>query len=429
MGNLRALMLDPAFDKLPLADQTDVMRQAGAPDELLSEWVKRNAKGPMLSVSSGPAPQGFEDTSKEAAAILERYHEPNRARDVLPQLATFAALGSTAGLPAAAGAGMSALRGLSVAQKAAQVGKVGLKAAGYGVAGATANSALQAVGVPPGISEAVVAASGLSTKPGRAMVRAGLKSLMGERVLATEVPAVAAQAAQALPRNEAIRAAGKAAAESAMARGATVAEAQQAATEARLALIRGETAAPATSGATALAPEPATAAVAESAPSQADEIARKIVQWKTENKWSGAQIESALRNVYGIPPNQGRKMVQMVMEAQGAYSLQAPRIQVGAQKVGRSVGMTKEEVRRQAGPVLGEARGEASPILPKQALQSIIDTMRKIPVAEREAYVARATSGKAQWQVENIRRTLEHLGLLLPIGAVGAAAAASDGGA
>jgi len=60
-------------------------------------------------------------------------------------------------------------------------------------------------------------------------------------------------------------------------------------------------------------------------------------------------------------------------------------------------------------------------------LQSIIDTMRKMPMAEREAYVARATSGKAKWQVENIRRTLEHLGLLVPVGVAGAAASQGGG--
>ena len=98
--------------------------------------------------------------------------------------------------------------------------------------------------------------------------------------------------------------------------------------------------------------------------------------------------------------------------------LQAPRIQVGAQRVGRDVGLTKEEVRRQAGPVLDEVLGEASPILPQEPLKNIIDTMKALPKTggAREAYVARATSGKAKWQVENIRRTLEHLGLLLPVG-------------
>lgn len=103
--------------------------------------------------------------------------------------------------------------------------------------------------------------------------------------------------------------------------------------------------------------------------------------------------------------------------------LRPPRIDVGAQKVGKSVGMTKEEVRKQTGPVLNEALGEASPILPKQALKSIIDKMKSMPMSEREAYVAKATSGKTQWQVENIRRTLEHLGLLLPVGMAAGAAA------
>lgn len=100
--------------------------------------------------------------------------------------------------------------------------------------------------------------------------------------------------------------------------------------------------------------------------------------------------------------------------------LQAPRVQIGAERVGRQAGMTTQDVRQAAGPVLDEAVGEASPILPKQALTSIIDKMRTLaPGAEREAYVAQATSGKAKWQVENIRRTLEHLGLIAPVAVAG----------
>ncbi len=96
--------------------------------------------------------------------------------------------------------------------------------------------------------------------------------------------------------------------------------------------------------------------------------------------------------------------------------LRQPRIDRGAEPVGRGVGKTKEQVRAETGPILGEQQGAASPIFPQKTLTTIIDTMRKIPPgAEREAYVARATSGKAQWQVENIRRTLEHLGLLAPL--------------
>lgn len=118
-------------------------------------------------------------------------------------------------------------------------------------------------------------------------------------------------------------------------------------------------------------------------------------------------------------PDQLEAALRATLEKNAASPLQAPRIQVGAQNVGRQVGMTKEEVRRVAGPVLDEALGEASPILPKKAFQNIIDTMKDMPMAEREAYVARATSGKTKWQVENVRRTLEHLGLLLPAGMAG----------
>lgn len=105
----------------------------------------------------------------------------------------------------------------------------------------------------------------------------------------------------------------------------------------------------------------------------------------------------------------------------GANSpLREPRIEQGALRTGRQAGLTKEEVRQQTGPVLNEEPGEASPILPKSALKNIIDTMRSLSPAEREAYVARASSGKTMAQVENLRRTLEHLGLIVPFG-VGAA--------
>jgi hypothetical protein len=110
---------------------------------------------------------------------------------------------------------------------------------------------------------------------------------------------------------------------------------------------------------------------------------------------------------------------QIAKEADSA--LRVDRIQRGAEKAGMPVGMTKEAVRKEVGPVLDEALGEASPILPKKALQRIIDDMKALPPAQREAYVARASSGKTRWQAENLRRTLEHLGLLLPAAAVGAA--------
>lgn len=100
-----------------------------------------------------------------------------------------------------------------------------------------------------------------------------------------------------------------------------------------------------------------------------------------------------------------------------ASPLKQPRVAIGAEKVGRAQGLTKEQVRVQTGPVLNEKIGQASPIMPEQALGRIIDTIKALPKegGAREAYVQAATSGKAQWQIENIRRTLEHLGLLVPL--------------
>jgi len=119
-----------------------------------------------------------------------------------------------------------------------------------------------------------------------------------------------------------------------------------------------------------------------------------------------ARIEGRLAD-QGVAP--------VASHPQPANPLAQPRLERGAQVVGRELGMTKDDVRQAAGPVLDEARGEASPIFPKNVLTKIIDDIRQLPPgAEREAYVARATSGKAKWQVENIRRTLEHLGLVVP---------------
>lgn len=102
-------------------------------------------------------------------------------------------------------------------------------------------------------------------------------------------------------------------------------------------------------------------------------------------------------------------------------ALDPARVDIGAEQAGRATGMTKQQVRDVATPILDAAPGEASPILPEKALKRIIDTIKELPKGgpEREAYVAKATSGKTQWQVENIRRTLEHLGLIVPVAAGG----------
>jgi len=133
-------------------------------------------------------------------------------------------------------------------------------------------------------------------------------------------------------------------------------------------------------------------------------------------------VANALAGSKGVP----QQVAAAAKEAEIANALKVPREASGARRVGREVGMTQDQVRAAAGPVLDEAVGAASPILPKEVLKQIIDKMRPLSMAEREAYVAAATSGKTKAQVENVRRTLEHLGLLVPVG-VGAGMLAAEG--
>jgi hypothetical protein len=168
---------------------------------------------------------------------------------------------------------------------------------------------------------------------------------------------------------------------------------------------------------TAAAPKPAPAfSASELADLQKRGFAPETIQRMAQSPFKRIAAETAPALEPTAPPNAAD-----VPFTQPAHPLQAPRMETGAERVGKPLGMTKEQVREVAGPVLGETPGSASPILPKQALQKIIDDMRALPKdgPERAAYVARATSGKTQWQVENIRRTLEHLGLVVPA-AVGA---------
>lgn len=400
------------------------------PQEALLRVKNLTADGPKLS--RGPESSGFEDTSAEASAILNRYHEPNRARDVLPELAKFGILGL---LPGQVGKGAMALRGLSAADKVRRVVSGGAKLAGVTAAGVAADQTLQAAGVPPILSEIIVGAAGLSTKPGRQAVRAGLEALASREAATTAPATVRAVPGMVSSTASTVRFPGAASMPGRMPPAAAgAAPVSQAATAPALA-----------PPATELEAQLQASIAAIKTPEQqqafrlAGEIADKIVEWKGQGL-SGAQMQSALRNVYGIEFKDGRAMVQMVLDANGLAAakpaaaravapkavpaevpMRGPRIEVGAQRVGREAGLSKEEVRKATGPVLDEELGEASPILPKKALQSIIDTMKKLPMSEREAYVARATSGKAKWQIENIRRTLEHLGLLLPVGAAAAA--------
>lgn len=488
MGNLRALMLDKGFEALSLADQTDVMRQAGAPDEMLSEWVSRNATGP--TISAGPEAttydRGFPDTSGEVADILERRREPNLPGDVLPKLGMFAAEGALAGAPAGiAGAvskGVQSLRGLSTAAKAGKVAKAGAGLVGEGVGYWVADRALAMAGVPPEYRAMALMAAGYTAHANRA------KKALGGAAEATAAPVVDEAKAAAIAASRARR---EAAATEAVAKARTPAappaaappaaapvqaapvapveapratqpsaeyqewlQQELAARRARLAeydqriaaersvldpqFIADDAVSVVPPRDVPMIPDEAVSLVAEPIPPRIrrQPVQGIVIQPPAPRGAPPAPPQATVQakgtttmatNLGGkakpgpapTPPDEiEAKLRESLTKIQGEKGspLQVPRIEVGAQKVGRQIGMTKEQVRQEAGPVLDETRGEASPILPKKALSSIIDTMKALPMAEREAYVARATSGKAKWQIENIRRTLEHLGLLVPVG-------------
>ena len=375
--------------------------------------------------------------------------------------------GTIASLPLgvqAAGAPLAALRGLAMSAAGASAG---------GYAGTGLGRGLEMVGAPEGTSETAGTIGGLvggvAGPVGGPMAlakllklgggKAGMLGQIGERLAGTGAASVEATAAKtaATAEREAAKAAEREAARKLRERALAVAEERNALTRQRLELRAAREAAktapkagpravpkpepapaPRTEGATALKSEPefipedAVSLVAEPLPFRPRPS--KGTTTMPTNLGGKAKpgpaptppdkLEETLRaSLDAIAEKKASKgALQAIAEKVETSPLQGPRIQVGAQRVGRQVGMTKEQVRQQAGPVLDEVRGEASPILPIEPFRKIIDTMKAIPPAEREAYVARATSGKAKAQIENIRRTLEHLGLLLPVGAaVGAA--------
>lgn len=96
-----------------------------------------------------------------------------------------------------------------------------------------------------------------------------------------------------------------------------------------------------------------------------------------------------------------------------ASPLQQPRVDVGAEDVGRGLGKTKEQVRGMTDPLFGENKGEASPILPQETFDRVFAKLKDLPKGspERDAYVAAARDPKTRGQLENMLRALKHLGM------------------
>jgi len=374
--------------------------------------------------------------------------------------------GTIASLPLgvqAAGAPLAALRGLALSAAGASAG---------GYAGSGLGRGLEIVGAPEGTSEVGGTLGGLL---------GGVAGPMGGPMALAKILKVGGGKGGMLARligggEEAAKAVAPEVAEEAAKRAATAARAKEldlAAKEARLASIaakeerakelhqiRVEAArakaagkpgpkavpkpepapAPRTEGATALQPEPefipdeAVSLVAEPLPFRPRGTTKPATNLGGKAKPGPAptppdeleatlqaSIDAAKAAKAGAVRGKGTPLLEEALDTAGG--LKGPRIQEGAQRVGKGVGMTKEEVRTATGPLLGEKLGEASPIIPKEPWTRIVETMKALPKTggHREAYVARAAPGKNRGQMEQLRRTLEQLGLLLPIGAGGVA--------
>lgn len=108
-------------------------------------------------------------------------------------------------------------------------------------------------------------------------------------------------------------------------------------------------------------------------------------------------------------------------------AIDALRQAVGAEKAGRVLGMTKEEVREAATAIgAGTNRGDASLVLPEPRLQKIIEALKQIERGSqaRFDYVDKTVNPKNWAQIETIRRVMEALGFIVPVATgVGAAGA------
>jgi hypothetical protein len=94
----------------------------------------------------------------------------------------------------------------------------------------------------------------------------------------------------------------------------------------------------------------------------------------------------------------------------------ARRKAVGSQKVARELGMERHQVQSDAGTITDEALGEVSKLIPEEPWRDIVLKMKAMPPSERFGYVAKSRGAKNMAQLEQLRRDLEILGLMVPIG-------------
>jgi hypothetical protein len=139
-----------------------------------------------------------------------------------------------------------------------------------------------------------------------------------------------------------------------------------------------------------------------------------------------ASIEAAKAKKAGVVRGKSPVVDEALTNAEGMHQREATagmteavadqRRRLGSQVVAKKLGMERGQVQSDAGTILNEALGEVSPVIPADRWADIVTKMKSLPPSERVAYVAKARGVKNMAQIENLRRTLETLGLLLPVG-------------
>lgn len=110
------------------------------------------------------------------------------------------------------------------------------------------------------------------------------------------------------------------------------------------------------------------------------------------------------------------------MDPVASHPLTQPRVDAGAEAVGRANGLTKQAVRDATGPIGGEAPGEASDFVPENAFNRMHDkilAMGPQATEERTAYANAAKDPKTRGQLMATVRTLSRNGLAAPLVAGG----------
>lgn len=164
-------------------------------------------------------------------------------------------------------------------------------------------------------------------------------------------------------------------------------------------------------------PTPSPSAAGAAAPAALSEAEKALLAKQGYPPEAIAKIERAIAT--SAAPAAEAAPAMAVSHTPPTSPLQQPRVQIGAERVGRASGMTKEEVRKATGPILGEAPGEASLVLPDEPFSKMLDKLHSLPKEgpARDAFVQAAKDPKTRAQLYNQLRQLRHFGMAIPAAA------------